>query len=65
MRLLLPAALRLAAIPLGEAAATDTTLRLNEEGHFETRGVNVLVVNRGASDILAVDAALHLVAERP
>ena len=49
MRLLLPAALLLAALPLGEVAAADPTLRLNEKGYFETR----------------VNAAIHLVAERP
>jgi len=49
MRLLLPAALLLAALPLGEVAAADPTLRLNEKGYFETR----------------VNAAIQLVAERP
>jgi hypothetical protein len=48
MRLFHPAALLLAPIPLGVAAAPDPTLRLNEKGY-----------------ILALNAAIDLVAERP
>ena len=63
MRVLLPASLVLAAIPL--AAATPPDFPESEEDWPFLRGENEVVVGLGARDILAVNAAIDLAGERP